>query len=136
MRELLDCFYPERQVTVTAADPRFITPTFKAMLRRKNRLMHARRMEEADAMALRVRKAITRHSTKWLRGIDTKKNAKDAWAKIREITHGKSEENSQSVSGITAQILNDHYTTPLYPLTQTISPPRQSSLSHLSLIHI
>ena len=61
MRELLDRFYPERQVTVTAADPRFITPIVKAMLRRKNRLMHAGRMEEADAMALRVRKAITRH---------------------------------------------------------------------------
>ena len=30
-------------------------------------------------------------------------------AKIREITHGTSEENRQSVSGITAQILNEHY---------------------------
>ena len=29
-------------------------------------------------------------------------------AKIREITHGTSEENRQSVSGITAQILNEH----------------------------
>jgi len=35
MRELLDRFYPERQVTVTAADPRCITPAVKAMLRRK-----------------------------------------------------------------------------------------------------
>ena len=51
-------------------------PTVKAILRRKNRLMHAGRMEEAYAMAIRVRKAITRHSTKWLRGIDAKKNAK------------------------------------------------------------
>jgi len=140
MRELLDCFYPERQVTVTAADPRFITPTFKAMLRRKNRLMHARRMEEADAMALRVRKAITRHSTKWLRGIDTKKNAKDAWAKIREITHGKSEENSQSVSGITAQILNDHYaaisTDSNYQPTQTklTVAPRDSFISEVGCL--
>jgi len=107
--KLLDRFYPERQVTVTEADPRYITPAVKAMLRRKNRLMRAGRTDEASAMVIRVRKAITRHSTKWLRGIDVKKNAKDAWAKIREITRGTSGENRQPVSGITAQILNEHY---------------------------
>jgi len=109
LRELLDRFYPERQVTVTAADPRCITPAVKAMLRPKNRLMRAGRIDEADALALRVRKAITRHNTKWLRDIDTKKNAKDAWAKFREITRGTSGENRQSASGISAQILNEHY---------------------------
>jgi len=31
MRELLDRFYPERQVTVTSADPRYITPAVKAI---------------------------------------------------------------------------------------------------------
>jgi len=71
--------------------------------------MHARRIDEADALALRVCKVITRHNTKWLRDIDAKKNAKDAWAKIREITRSTSRENWQSVSGITAQILNEHY---------------------------
>ena len=64
MRELLDRFYPEHQVTVTSADPRYITPAVKAMLRRKNRLMRAGRIDEADALALRVRKLITRHNTK------------------------------------------------------------------------
>jgi len=142
MRELLDRFYPERQVTVTAADPRFITPTVKAMLRRKNRLMHAGRMEESDAMALRVRKAITRHGTKWLPGVDAKKNSQDAWAKIREITHGISRENSQSVSGITAQILNDHYaaisTDSNYQPTQTMLTvaPCDSFISEVSVYRL
>jgi len=82
MRELLDRFYPERQVTVTSADPHYNTPAVKATLHRKNRLMRAGHIDEADALALRVRKLITRHNTKWLRDIHVKKNAKDAWAKI------------------------------------------------------
>jgi len=82
IRKLLDRFYLECQVTVMSADPRYITPAVKAMLRHKNRLMRTGRIDEADALALRVRKVITRHNTKWLRDIDAKKNAKDAWAKI------------------------------------------------------
>ena len=109
MCDLLDAFYPERQVTVTSSDPRYITPAVKAMLRRKNRLMRAGRINEADAIAFRVRKVITRQSMKWLRDIDVRKNAKDAWAKVREITRGTSGGNRQPVSGITAQMLNEHY---------------------------
>ena len=109
MRELLNRFYPERHVTVTAADPRYITPAVKAMLRWKNRLMRAGRTDEASALSLRVRKSITRHSMKWLRGVNVKKNAKDAWSKVREFTRGTSGDNRLPVTGITAQILNEHY---------------------------
>jgi len=42
------------------------------MLRRKNCLMRAGSIDEADTLAVRVRKAITNHSSKWLRNIDTK----------------------------------------------------------------
>jgi len=45
IKDLLDCFYPEREITVTTSDPRFVTPAVKAMSRRKNRLMHAGRVE-------------------------------------------------------------------------------------------
>jgi len=56
----LDRFYPKRTITVTSADPYFVTPAVKAMLRRKNRLMCAGRKEEADALAARVGTVITR----------------------------------------------------------------------------
>ena len=103
------------------------------MLRRKNRLMRAGRINEADALALRVRKLITRHNTKWLRDIHAKKNAKDAWAKIREITRGTSGENRC----ITAQILNEHYaaisTDMSYQPTQVklTAAPRDSLISEV-----
>jgi len=47
---LLDQFYNEQEITVTSADPHFITPTIKSKLRRRNRLMRAGRTEEACAM--------------------------------------------------------------------------------------
>jgi len=37
MRDLLDRFYPEREISVTSSDPKFVTPAVKALLRRKNR---------------------------------------------------------------------------------------------------
>ena len=48
---LLEEFYPERTITVTSRDPSYITPVIKARLRRKNRLMRARRVDEAGALA-------------------------------------------------------------------------------------
>ena len=55
MLDLLDKFYPEREITVTSTDPPYVTPTVKALLRRKNRLMHAGRTDEAEPIAARIR---------------------------------------------------------------------------------
>ena len=52
--QLLERFYPLRTITVTSRDPPYITPAIKAKLRRKNRLMRAGRIEEADALARRI----------------------------------------------------------------------------------
>jgi len=54
LNALLDQCFPEREITVTSADPHFITPAIKSMLRRKNRLMRAGRTDEAGALAKRV----------------------------------------------------------------------------------
>jgi hypothetical protein len=50
-------------------------------------------------------------SSKWLRDIDTRKSTAAAWKKVRQVLHGPRKENSQPVSGIDAQVLNDHYAT-------------------------
>ena len=104
---MLDKFYPEHEITVTSTDTPYLTPTVKAMLRRKNRLMHAGRTDEAEAIAARVR--TTRSSSRWLRTIDTRKNAKCAWAKVREIIKGLASRDTDQVDGLTAQSLNNHY---------------------------
>ena len=46
--QLLSQFYSERTITVISRDPENITPAIKASLRRKTRLMHAGRVEEAS----------------------------------------------------------------------------------------
>ena len=70
MSELLNMFYPEREITVTSSDPPYVTPAVKALLRRKNRLMRAGRTEEACAIAARIRTIITRSSLRWLQAAE------------------------------------------------------------------
>ena len=82
MRDLLDLFYPEKKITVTTSDPPFVTTFIKALLRRKDRMMRAGRVEEAGALSERVRTLITRRSSKWLSNIDIRKNPKDVWSKV------------------------------------------------------
>ena len=47
-------------VTVTSSDPHFATPAVKAMMQRKNRLMHSGRTDEANVLAARLHKVIVR----------------------------------------------------------------------------
>ena len=60
--QLLERFYPHRQITVTSRDPYYITAAIKAKLRRKNRLMRAGRIKEANALAQRIGKDIVRRN--------------------------------------------------------------------------
>ena len=104
---LLDTFYPIRSITVTSRDPPFITPEIKAKLRRKNRLMHAGRVEEAGALAARIGKEIARHSQQQLKHIDGRTNAKGLWAAVKKLTGRR--QHAGPVDGITAEQLNNHY---------------------------
>jgi len=108
--DLLDTFYPEREITVTSSDPSHVTPTVKALLRRKNRLMRAGRTDEAGSIAVRIRTIITCSSTRWLWNVDPRKNAKVAWAKVRDVTEGSAFcTGDHLIDGLTAQLLNNHY---------------------------
>ena len=76
---MLDEFYPERTITVTSRDPSYVTPEIKAKLRRKNRLMHAGRVEEAGALARQIGRDITRRIKRQLEQIDGKSDTKELW---------------------------------------------------------
>jgi len=101
---LLDKFYTLRTVTVTPRDPPYVTPEIKAKLRRKNRLMHMGRVDEAEALAARIGKDIARHRQHQLKHID---EAKDLWAAVRKLTGRR--QQAGTVDGITAEQLNNHY---------------------------
>jgi len=62
----------------------------KVMLRKKNRLMHAGRVEEVAAIAKRVRSLTNKRNSVHLRRYDTRRNVRETWSKVRDITRGRS----------------------------------------------
>ena len=86
------------------------------MLRRKNKLMRAGRVEEAGALSARIGKAIQRRCKTQLSRYDGKTDAASMWAAVRRLT-GRTGTPAK-VDGVTAEVLNGHYadisTDPLY----------------------
>jgi len=83
---LLDKFYPERTTTLRSRDPEYITPYIKSLLRKKNRLMHAGRVEKAGAIACRIRKEIFKGNRTRLQKYNGRVDAKEMWAAVRQLT--------------------------------------------------
>lgn len=104
---LLDQFYPERTITVRSRDPEYITPYVKSLLRKKNSLMRAGRVEKAGAIARRVGKEITKHNRTRLQKYNGRADAKDMWAAVRQLT-GR-HQAPLIPNGIDADCLNRHY---------------------------
>jgi len=115
-RNLMDEYYPEQTITLTSRDPPYITPVIKSMLRRKNKLMRAGRVEEAGALSVRIGQAIQRRCKTQLSRYDGKTDAASMWAAVRRLT-GRAWTPAK-VDGVTAEVLNRHYadisTDPLY----------------------
>ena len=63
----------------------FITPAIKAKLRRKNRLMRRGKIEEASALADRIRKDILHRSRSRLIKLEGKADVRDVWAAVRQL---------------------------------------------------
>ena len=123
---LLDRFYPQRKITITSTDPYFITPTVKSQLRRKNRLLRAGRVEEAEALAKQIRGAIIRQNTLQLRRVNTRQCAKQAWEKVRQFT-SRGKGGFQPPPGLTAQLLNSHYAAVSADSKYTVPPVKQTA---------
>jgi len=107
VHSLMDHHYPERTVTVTSADPHFITPEIKSTLRRKNRLMHAGKIEQANALASKVGTMITKANSKLLADINPKDSSATLWSRIKQITNKST--SHKTPDGVTAAVLNSHY---------------------------
>jgi len=105
--ELLNYFYPERVITVSSRDPTYITPSIKAMLRRKNRLMRSGRVEEASALAKHIGRSIAARNMKRLKRDGGSIDAKDMWDAVRHLT-GRKQEDVQ-LDGANAESFNVHY---------------------------
>jgi hypothetical protein len=110
LRNLLDHYYPERTITITSADPPYVTTAVKCMLRRKNILMRSGRLEEAAAIAVKIADAIKRYNSAELCRVDVLADARTMWTKVRQLTgRSKAANNDSNSATITAGTLNDYY---------------------------
>ena len=110
LMNLLDHYYPERTVTITSADPPYVTTAVKCMLRRKNILMRSGRLEEAAAIAAKIADAIKRYNSAELCRVDVLADARTMWTKVRQLTgRSKAANNVSNSVTITAGTLNDYY---------------------------
>jgi len=124
--QLSNQYYPERVITKTSRDPEYITAHIKVMLRKKNRLMRAGRVEEAWALAKRISRDMQLRCKSQLDKIDGKTDAKSMWAAVRQLTGRKLV--VASVDGVTAETLNDHYAV-ISTDNNYIAPARKQSTS-------
>jgi len=68
--------YSERTVTITSADPPYITASVKSILRRKNQLMRSRRIEAAAVIVVKIGDAIRQFNSAELCRVDVIADAK------------------------------------------------------------
>jgi len=82
----------------------------KAMLRRKNRLMPAGRVEEAGALSARIGREIQSRSRTQLTKFDGRTDVKRMWTAVRQLS-GRQQAAASVVDSVTAETLNEHYAT-------------------------
>src|SRR6218665_2306713 len=127
----IDSIYPQRKVRLTTSEPSFMTPEIKSILRRKNRLMHRGRIEEASALTRRVSIANEKGNKRHLRDVGPRTGMTELWRRVAEIQGTSKKESTDE--NLTAEELNLHYsstsTDPAYTapgLKQTV--PEQASV--------
>jgi hypothetical protein len=125
---ILDKFYPCRSITISDCDPPFITPELKGMLREKNRLMRAGKVNCADAMAIKIGKAIVKYNSTRLSHIDPRSGVKDLWTEVTRLIKPASLKGTCFPSTYTAQTLNDHYASISNDSNYTCPPLKPTTL--------
>jgi hypothetical protein len=105
-RNFMDQFHPEQTITLTSRDPPYVTPAIKSMLRSKNKLMRAGRVEEANALSVRIGQAIQCRCGSQLSRRSSRADASSIWAAVRRLTGRHAA--PVRVEGVTAELLNRH----------------------------
>jgi hypothetical protein len=79
---LLNHYYPERRVTITSADPPYVTTAVRSMLRWKNSLMRSGRLEEAATIAVKIGTAIRQYNSTELSRVDVLNEPRAMWTNV------------------------------------------------------
>ena len=104
-----------------------MTPPIKSKLRKKNKLMHKGRIEEANQLAKRIGIEISKANAIRLRTLDSRGGSKELWAAVKKIKNKG--QNEIIADKVDATVLNNHYATILSD--SNYSKPRQKSSAAL-----
>ena len=104
----LNDHFPLASVTMSSRDPPFVTPAIKSMLRQRNQLMRARKVDKAGAIGERVGQLITQANSKWLAKTEpgSTGGAKEMWHKVNSLTGRSARLNAEPPDAVT---MNTHY---------------------------
>jgi len=104
----LNDHFPLASVTMSSRDPPFVTPAIKSMLRQRNQLMRAGRVDKAGAIGERVGQLITQANSKWLAKTEpgSTGGAKEMWHKVNSLTGRSARPNAEPPDAVT---MNTHY---------------------------
>ena len=86
-----------------------MTPSIKSKLRKKKKLMHNGRIEEANQLAKRIGMEITKANAIRLRTLDSRGCSKEFWAAVSRIKNKG--QNETIADKVDAMVLNNHYAT-------------------------
>ena len=94
-------------VKLMSKDPDYMTPSVKAKLKTKNKLMRHGRVEEANQLAIRIGHDIAKRNSTRLKHLNSKTASKDMWGAVRQLTN---RDHAVCIpDGVNAEVLNRHY---------------------------
>jgi hypothetical protein len=143
--QLLNTYYPERSITITSADPPYVSPAVIMRLRQKNKLMRAGKLGRAESLAVKIGAAIMIYnSTELKQRVDVTVDSRSIWAKVRQLTgHSKSSTDPGYCPKITAEVLNNHYASissdPAYRqphIKQTVNCHNKNRISEFQMFNL
>ena len=129
LHSLLDTFFHLRAITLSYSDPSYITPEIKFLLRKKNKLMKANRLDEANSISKKVGSMIIRHNSTKLSHYDPRSTTKDLWDEVHRLTKAPKTHTIHTDPKFDSTLLNTHFATishdPSYvrPMLKPIADP-------------
>jgi len=123
MLGMLDRFYPVKTITLSERDPAFVTPENKLLLRKRNSLMRAGRVEEAGSICTKIGRSIAVFNSSKLTHIKPNAGTRDLWQEVSRLTKPANHDLCYPPT-INAQSLNDHYCSISSDSCYTDPPPK------------
>ena len=96
IKETVQCCVPCKTVSIGTKEAYYITPVVKSLLKKRNGLRRQGRLEEADAIAIKINNLISEQQRKRL--INSNKcNSKEMWKSVKSCSQSSTDQTSSNI---------------------------------------